>query len=169
MAGKKSGTCTSNGRTTYPPHYFRWRAMRSRCLNPKHPEYKRYGARGIRVCKAWLNFKTFQKWCLRTQEAGKSVDRINNDGPYSPVNCRWATPAEQQVTARKTQDRRDGIAVAKKFSILHLHAKYGNPKTREEKLCGECKRIKPVFHFSKNRARSDGRQTRCRVCQRAAR
>lgn len=100
------------GKQVYAPQYFRWRAMMQRCYNRRHPEFKRYGARGIRVCRAWHSFWNFFKWVADTWEPGKTVDRINNDGPYTPRNCRWATPLEQQLNARITPARRRGIQIA---------------------------------------------------------
>lgn len=101
------------GKRVYHPLYFRWRAMKSRCYFQSSPEFIRYGARGIYICDEWLDFWNFVDWCERTMEEGKTIDRINNDGPYHPDNCRWATPSQQQQNARKTAARVAGITRAR--------------------------------------------------------
>jgi hypothetical protein len=76
-----------------------WCAMRQRCLNPRNQAYKDYGGRGIKICKRWSDFKNFLK-DMGTRPAGKTLDRKNNDGNYTPKNCRWATPRQQSRNRR---------------------------------------------------------------------
>lgn len=86
--------------------YVIWRAMRSRCSNPKVINWLLYGGRGISVCAEWLSFPVFSQWALSNGYADRlSIDRINCDGNYEPANCRWATPTEQALN-RRTPARR---------------------------------------------------------------
>lgn len=80
-----------------------WYSMKSRCLNPNHSGYAYYGGRGITICDEWLDKEVFKEWARSNgYREGLSLDRIDNDQGYGPLNCRWATREEQGQNKRKT-------------------------------------------------------------------
>ena len=91
--------------------YKTWTRIRERCLSPGSKDYPSYGGRGIRVCKEWDNFTNFKR-DMGVRPPGTTLDRIDNDGHYSHINCRWAT--------RKVQARNRRSTVRLKFNGLAM-------------------------------------------------
>lgn len=77
------------------PEYYVWRGIRSRCNNPRTPNYHRYGGRGISVAEEWNDFSNFLRDVGNRPGPDYSLDRINNDGNYEPGNVRWTTRVVQ--------------------------------------------------------------------------
>jgi hypothetical protein len=111
---KESTSKTGSSKRTHgysrTPTYNTWSHMNQRCNNKDNFQYKDYGGRGITVCDRWdINkggsFENFLK-DMGEKPKGKSLDRIDNrqliEG-YSPENCRWSTPKEQNRNKRNNK------------------------------------------------------------------
>ena len=99
------------------PLYVMWCGLFARCENPKNPNYRNYGRRGIKVCRRWYEFKDFLKDMGPRPSPKHSIDRINNDGNYEPKNCRWGTRSEQMLNRRKFSNNSTGT------TGIHKHGK----------------------------------------------
>ena len=65
--------------------------MKQRCENKNHTSYHHYGERGITVCQRWrYSFENFINDMGR-RPSGYILDRIDVNGNYEPVNCRWVS------------------------------------------------------------------------------
>lgn len=92
------------------PEYHVWCSMNNRCTSSSNADYGDYGGRGIKVCDRWRNsYNDFLADMGRKASASLSLDRIDNDGDYTPENCRWATKSEQSLNQRLSTRNTSGV------------------------------------------------------------
>ena len=103
-----------DGRHT--PTYSCWANIKSRCLNPNHPRYSKYGGRGIKIYDGWLDYENFYE-DMGKKPDGLALIRIDEKGDFEPGNCYWGEP--QVLSSRNRKEEwvfaaihRDGEVVA---------------------------------------------------------
>jgi hypothetical protein len=111
-------------RMSHTPTHRTWISMRRRCTAKSHHQYSEYGGRGIVICDRWNDFLLFLE-DMGCRPDGHTIDRIDNDGPYSPENCRWALPVVQINNRRNTSTL---TYRGEKMSLADWSARTGIPR-----------------------------------------
>ena len=126
-----------------------WYAIKQRCFNKNSVSYKNYGGRGITICEKWLDFLSFKEWALQNgYREGLTIDRINVNGNYEPLNCRYVSRAEQN---RNTTRNIKVFYKGSKITISELSRIINIPKWKLLSLYH--KNIKEFYKIYKLRAK----------------
>lgn len=110
-----------------------WCSMHERCERTKHPHYRDYGGRGIKVYEGWKEYLPFAEWSRSNGYADNlTIDRIDVNGNYEPANCRWVTMKEQHNNKRSN---RILLYHGETYTLTQLAEKVGiNKTTLKERL-----------------------------------
>mgnify|MGYP001093194784 CR=1 FL=1 len=105
------------------PAFAVWRSMLDRCRLPSHQAWHNYGARGIAVCERWqTSFENFWADMGPAYRRGLTLDRKDNNGHYTPSNCRWVT---SRVQANNTGFNRIVETPDGEMTVAQASRRYG--------------------------------------------
>lgn len=120
--------------------YRTWDGMVQRTNNPNHKGYKNYGAKGVKVCRRWREFKNFLDDMGYAPTSAHTIDRKDNKKGYYPGNCRWVTRAvnnqnggRSKLTANKVREIRE--LNSKGHTMRDLASIYGIDESNISRIC----------------------------------
>ena len=100
------------------PLYIVWKSMKARCLSKTNNAWPNYGGKGIKICKEWMDFMPFFNWANKSGwKPGLMLDRKDNNGNYTPKNCRFTTVLESNRNRSFCITKEQALAV---HALLHL-------------------------------------------------
>src|SRR4051812_47081817 len=105
------------------PLYRAWLGMRNRCNNPRTPDFRYYGGRGVRVCPQWDSFTQFAADVGPHPGSRWTLDRRDNNKDYEPSNVRWAT--------RQTQVRNRNYCILDEAAAARIRKMYASGGYRQ--------------------------------------
>lgn len=117
--------------------YNKWRSMLSRCYNPVDTGYKRYGERGVFVCKDWHNFQNFAEWYsgYKKKEDGWNLDKdilVKGNLEYSPDKC-CIVPRQINAAVVTSEASRGeypiGVTFSKRENIFYMQVQIGQGRS----------------------------------------
>lgn len=136
-SGKENAT---HGLTGHPL-YGVWATIKTRCYNKKHPNYRFWGAKGVRMCDEWKgDFMKFYNWCmangwrvgLQIDKDIKAISSGQKPDLYSPERCQFVTPEKNSNNRKNTvRYELDGHL----FTLSELSRKYNiHPETLRSRV-----------------------------------
>jgi hypothetical protein len=94
MPARKHGVSHGREHWLRPRSYIKWIEMRRRVAHPERRGNKCY--ENTEIVPRWNEYENFVADMGEPPE-GLSLDRIKNELPYGPDNCRWANAAIQSA------------------------------------------------------------------------